>query len=72
MADKCRGGEKYFGSCDKLVEDGSCGLLQRVDDEREGTGAVSEVQQLLEEKHAVRALVGLSRRRHSAVLLGLR
>lgn len=22
------GGEKYFGSCDKLVEDGSCGLLQ--------------------------------------------
>lgn len=54
----------YLGSGGELAHKRSGTLLKRVEDKSQRTGAVAQIQQLLQQKQTVRALVGLRRRCH--------
>jgi hypothetical protein len=56
----------YPGSARKFLDQRSCPLLQRVEDQSEGARAVSLIEQLLQKQNAVGAMMRLSGRRHEA------
>ena len=51
-------GVRYVGAADVLLDQWLAGLLERVEDQREGRGAGVEGEEALDEEEGVRAVVG--------------
>lgn len=56
--------ETYLCSCRELCDERLCRLLESVEEQGERAGAVSQIQQLLQEQEAVGARVRCARRCH--------
>lgn len=52
-------GLSYFCAGHELLDERMCALLQAIQNERQWTGGISQVQQFLQQQNAVRPTVGL-------------